>query len=289
LTWASGRAEHPEEKAEAPLSRGPVIAFVLLLPLASLARGEETSLDCSRSVPEPERAHAQDSYRVGRDLVLAERWSEAEDPLTAATRLDPLLPEAHYALGQAVMALKRYPEAVAAFSRARDAFSCAASGPARREAERRLDEEMASIRDSLRGMEMERHKLSGVLWREMNRETPLTLAESGRLVQQVEAHLAELQRWRTRGGGPPPEVFLALGSAHFNAGAMEDAERAYRKALELDNHSGDAHNNLAVVLMLTSRPAEAEREVKLAEKAGIPVSPRLKDEIRKRKTAAATP
>ena len=53
--------------------------------------------------------------------------------------------------------------------------------------------------------------------------------------------------------------------------------------LALDPGSGDAHNNLAVVLMLTARLDEAEREVKLAEKAGVAVSPRLKDEIKKRK------
>jgi tetratricopeptide (TPR) repeat protein len=272
------------------LNRDAVIAFVILLPLAGSARGqEEPPVDCSRGVSEEDREHAEDAYRAGRDLVLAERWSEAEDPLTAATRLDPLLPEAHYALGQAVMALKRYAEAVVVFSRARDAFSCAAEGPLRREAERRLDEEIRSIRDSLRSMETERLKLTRVPWREMNHDTPSTLAETSRLVQQVEARLAELQRWRIHGGGPPPEVFLALGSAHFNAGSLEDAERAYRKGLELDPHSGDAHNNLAVVLMLTNRPGEAEREVKLAEKAGIPVSTRLKEEIRKRKTAAAAP
>ena len=37
--------------------------------------------------------------------------------------------------------------------------------------------------------------------------------------------------------------------------------------------------------MLTSRLEEAEREVRLAEKAGVPVNPRLRDEIRKRKEA----
>ncbi len=244
-------------------------------------------LDCSLIPPDSERQQALSAYHAGRDLVMAERWAEAEDPLTAANRLDPLHPESHYALGQALMGLKRYPEAVAAFTRSREAFACAAlTDAARQEAERRLDEEMRSIRESLRAMEQERLKLTRVSWREMNRETPLSLAESNRLLQQLEARLAELQRWKRRGSGPPPEVFLALGSAQFNAGSLEDAEREYLAALELDPHSGDAHNNLAVVLMLTNRVKEAERELKLAERAGVPVNPRLRDQIRKRKQAA---
>jgi tetratricopeptide (TPR) repeat protein len=272
------------------LSRAAFVAIVLL-PLAPSIRGQEApSVDCSLIVLDAERRHALEAYSVGRDLVMAERWVEAEDPLTATVRLDPLRPEGHYALGQALMGLKRYPEAVGAFSRSREAFSCAAlSDAARREAERRIDEEMRSIRDSLRGMEQERLRLTRVTWREMNSETPLTLPESNRLLQQLEARLAELQRWKKRIGSPPAEVFLALGSAHFNTGSLPNAEREYRAALGLDPGSGDAHNNLAVVLMLTERLEEAEREVKLAEKAGVPVNPRLKDEIRTRKAAAAAP
>lgn len=266
-------------------------SFLLLAPASVRALDSPAApLDCSLGVPDSERQQALSAYRVGRDLVMAERWAEAEDPLTATTRLDPLQPEGHYALGQALMGLKRYPEAVAAFTRSREAFVCSAlTDAARREAERRLDEEMRSIREALRDMEQERLKLTRVTWREMNRETPLNLAESNRLLQQLEARLAELQRWKQRESGPPPEVLLALGSAQFNAGSLEDAEREYRAALGLDPRSGDAHNNLAVVLMLTNRLEEAEREVKLAEKAGVPVNPRLKDEIRTRKAAGPRP
>ena len=45
------------------------------------------------------------------------------------------------------------------------------------------------------------------------------------------------------------------------------------------------HSCMPAVLMLTGRLDEAEREVRLAEKAGVPVNPRLKDEIRKRRLA----
>ena len=157
-------------------------------------------LDCSLIAADAERQQALSAYEAGRDLVMAERWAEAEDPLTAATRLDPLHPEGHYALGQALMGLKRYPEAVAAFTRSREAFACAAlSDAARREADARIDDEMRSIRERIRAMEQERLKLTRVTWREMNSETPLTLAESNRLLHELEARLDELQRWKGRG------------------------------------------------------------------------------------------
>ena len=57
----------------------------------------------------------------------------------------------------------------------------------------------------------------------------------------------------------------------------------FEAALALCPRWGDAHNNLALVLMLTGRLDAAEREAKLAEKDGVEVSPRLKDEIRKRR------
>jgi tetratricopeptide (TPR) repeat protein len=265
------------------------LALLTLVPgptRAGESGPEDHSVDCGGLVSDADRDSALASFRVGRDLVLASRWLEAEDPLTAATRLDPLLPEPHYALGQVLLGLKRYPEAVAAFSRAREAFACAAaSDAAQQEEQRRLDDEIRELREEVRKLEGDRLAQSRFPGREVNGDTPLTLAESRLLIQQLEARLTELQRWRRRGRGIPPEVFLALGSAHFNAGSLDDAEREYRAALELDPGSGDAHNDLAVVLMLTQRLDEAEREVELAEKAGVPVKPRLKQEIEKRRRA----
>ncbi len=54
---------------------------------------------------------------------------------------------------------------------------------------------------------------------------------------------------------------------------MADAEREYRAASKVEPKLGEAHNNLAVVLVLTGRLDDAEREMKAAEKAGFRVSP----------------
>ena len=50
---------------------------------------------------------------------------------------------------------------------------------------------------------------------------------------------------------------------------MADAERNYRAALCVDPKQSEAHNNLAVVSLLTGRYPEADDEIKAAEKAGF--------------------
>jgi len=234
------------------------------------------NLDCSMTVGTGQRAEATALFQEGQQALLASRWSEAVAPLSRAVALDPLQALAHYGLGQAYMGLGRFAEAVPAFSRSREAFCCAA-GPGKR-----ADEEIRALRDAIRSFEQRRVRESGAQWREVNRDTT-TPGDSLKTMHELEQRLEDLER-RRKGGDPAPLAFtLALGTAYFQSGALADAERDFREALAADPRSGDAHNNLAVVLMLTDRPAEAEREVRLAEKAGVQVNPRLKDKIRKRK------
>ena len=62
---------------------------------------------------------------------------------------------------------------------------------------------------------------------------------------------------------------------------MADAEREYRETLTADPKLGEAHNNLAVVCLLTGRFPEADVEIKAAEKAGFKVNPQLKEDVKK--------
>src|SRR4029077_7100902 len=79
----------------------------------------------------------------------------------------------------------------------------------------------------------------------------------------------------------PAWISLALGSAYFRVDATADAEREYRAAIAVDPKLGEAHNNLAVVYMLTGRFPEAEAEIKAAEKAGFRVKQQLKEDLKK--------
>jgi tetratricopeptide (TPR) repeat protein len=182
------------------------------------------------------------------------------------------------------MGRSRYPEAVAAFSSSRDAFRCASSlsGEARKRFEARLRQEVRELRDGIRALEERRLKEGMAGWKEINQDTR-TPGQTRQAVDNLRARLEALEASMRRDGQAPLGVTLALGTAHFQAGQLADAEREFRAVLAADPRSGDAHNNLAVVLMLDGRLDEAEREVRLAEKAGVEVNPRLKQELKRRK------
>ena len=102
-------------------------------------------------------------------------------------------------------------------------------------------------------------------------------------MDRIRDHIHQMESRRHRSGGPPPPVpagfSMALGSAYFRLNQLTDAEREYKAAVEVDPAFGEAHNNLAVVYLVTGRSAEADAELKAAEKAGFRVNPRLKDDI----------
>jgi uncharacterized protein HemY len=102
------------------------------------------------------------------------------------------------------------------------------------------------------------------------------------LVQQWEIDASMLQRkYSDPHAIPQVPAFLslALGSAHFRNRELADAEREYRAALAVRPGLGEALNNLAVVLLLTGRPTEAQEQLRLAEKAGFKVAPGLKSDV----------
>jgi tetratricopeptide (TPR) repeat protein len=187
------------------------------------------------------------------------------------------------------MTLKRFPEAVAAFTACKQAFECLGLSLGERVQLRRLLEDAThELRDAVRRVEQERLARGLILWQEVNRSSPPGMGQSSLYVQQLEKRLMQLEEWKRRVSTPqlPSQVAMALGSAHFHLGSLAEAEREFREALELDPRLGDAHNNLAVVYMLMGRLDEAQAEMKLAEKGGASVSPRLKEEIEKRKSQA---
>jgi len=250
---------------------------VVVVALTLLIAGS-AALDCSVAVSDGQRAEAKALFQQGQQALLASRWSEAEPPLDRAIALDPRHALAHYGLGQAYMGLGRFAGAVSAFSRSREAFRCAARPGV-------TDEQIQALRDAIRNFEQRRQKERLAQWKEINGDST-TPFDSLNTVRELERRLQELEE--LRGSDPVPlGVTLALGSAYFQAGALADAEREFRAVLAAEARSGDAHNNLAVVLMLSGRLDEAERELRLAEKAGVAPHPRLKQELKRRKQESA--
>jgi tetratricopeptide (TPR) repeat protein len=246
--------------------------LLVLAAAAALALPTPTPVfDDSRDAQE-----AVKHYRAGKDALAHERWAEAEEEFRLATKLDPLLVAAHHGLGQTMMAKKRYPEAVEAFLAARDAFARGQSLAAGDEMamQRRLDDQIRALQDDVAAA---RRQTSG----------PGAGGIQAAIIRN-EDQIKTLQSLRKRtSAGPLPTphwLSFALGSAYFRAGDLAKAEEQYRAALAQKPDLGEGHLNLAVVCMLTGRLDEAEREVVLAEKAGVRVPPGLKDDIRKRRT-----
>jgi tetratricopeptide (TPR) repeat protein len=232
-----------------------------------------------KSDREEEQRHRQalDHYRKGQDAMASERPEQAVQEFKAAIQLDPLMTLAHYRLGQAHMALKEYAQAERDFIGCRDAYEKVANlqFTDREELERRREEEIDQLQNYLGLLQ------SGQI-KNANPSVPM----------QVQQQIDALQRSRRKGAtdtmAVPAEVSVSLGSSYFRQGKFAEAEKEWKAAEEANPRIGEAHNNLAALYLMTDRLDDAEREVKLAEKAGYPVHPRLKDDLKKARKAASS-
>lgn len=216
---------------------------------------------------EQNRREAVRHYRRGQELVAAERYPQAITEFQQAIAQDRLLTLAHHALGDTYMLLKQYASAIVAFSNTRAAF-LTLHGLRERDrvaVERQREEELRELRDTIRRMQQNNS----------NRQFDLRIT---RLEQRIE----DLLRQRTsnsEGFVSPPELSLALGSAYFRHGQLENAEREWKAAVAVNEELGEAHNNLAALYAMTGRKNDAEQAVAAAERARFRVNPQLKADI----------
>lgn len=224
-----------------------------------------------------EQRDAWRHYRSGQQALATERYEEAASEFQAAVRLDPMLVPAHYGLGQAYMALKEYPEAVRAYTRCEQAFheQEAAALTDRLAGDRRLDDYIKALEDDLRYLQR----------MAQGSNTNAQRAEQASATKEQQISLLKARRMRTTDSPEPTPAWLslALGSAQFRVSDMAAAEASFKKALEVKPDLGEAHNNLAVVYLLTGRVPEAEAEIQAAEKSGFKVNPQLKKDVAARK------
>lgn len=215
---------------------------------------------------EQNRREAMQFFRGGQEFLSGEQFEKAAEQFSKAVKTDGLLTVAHYGLGQSYMGMRRYASAVKAFGDCLEAFKALHSlqQTNRFEVERQRDDEIRALKESVRG---------------------LTMAGQGLRATQAEAHLRDLERQKTSMEAafqPPAEVLLALGSAFFRNGDLQAAAMQWEAAVGANPKLGEAHNNLAVVYMQGGRYADAEREMKLAEKNGFRVNPQFKDDLKAR-------
>jgi Flp pilus assembly protein TadD len=176
------------------------------------------------------------------------------------------------------MALKEYAQAEQSFILCRQAHENLSGLQLsnREEVERRREEEIQELENEIQQLQSGQAK---------------TTAASN-LTQQLQQRVSELQRNRRKGNqdvlAVPPELSVSLGSAYFRQGKMDLAEKEWKTATVANPNLGEAHNNLAALYLITQKLDDAERELKLAEKAGYHVHPRLKDDIKNaRKSSSA--
>ncbi len=215
-------------------------------------------------------AEAEGHYRAGEERMQAESFEEAAAEFQVAVGLDPSFVLAHYSLGQAYMALKRYPDAVAAYERCRDVLERENSLDERARAalQRQREDEITELKRSIQRVQSGQLK-GGV---DPDQET-IKLEERIRFLENAN------QSGRDQRPEVPAEISLALGSAQIRAGHLPEAEAAYVEATKANPKLGAAWNNLAVVYMQTGRFLEADKALNRAKKAGFSVNPRLEKDI----------
>jgi Tfp pilus assembly protein PilF len=225
-----------------------------------------------------ERNRAMTQYRLGFENMRAEAWEEAAKSFQAAIDIDPNFDLAYYMLGRVRMSQKQFPAAVAAFSKARD-LTLASAGrhfASAQDAQRARRDKMTDIDELLRQYRLAPQN-------QQVQDTIRQLEERKRLLQENINRGNDI----TVDATVPVYVSLSLGSAYFRTGNLAEAEKYYKEAIAADPKAAEAHSNLAVVYLETGRPADAEKEVALAEKAGFKVHPQLKADIAAAKKKAS--
>jgi tetratricopeptide (TPR) repeat protein len=246
------------------MRRRTIMVAVTAILAAASGGAAQRSLDRERARP---------YYRTGWEFMRIEAWTEAVKAFEQAIDVDPQFEDAHYSLGRAKMNLKQYEHAIAAYTKARDLYRAQAGRQFsnQQEAQRYRQDRLMEIDEVVRQM-----------------NTGPQTARSQERLRQLHEHRQQLQQYLQRGANfsiqntVPSFVSLALGSAYFRTGKMEDAEREYKAALAADPKTAEAHSNLAVVYLETGRLADADRAVAAAERGGHRVHPQLKQEIKDR-------
>ena len=222
---------------------------------------------------------AQHSYERGQELMQRESFEEAARQFRTATVLDPMHWLAHYGLGQAQMALKRYPEAVQAYLSCRDVFAnfAALDAAQHNTLERVREDEIREVKDQLLAVQQGKIKSGSHLALEVQLQERLRVLEGARM------------RGKEQIVTVPAGLMLGLGSAHFRSGQMAEAQAAFLEAVKIDPKLGPAHNNLAVMYMMSGRFEDAKQEVRRAEKAGTRVADSFKQELERRAQEGTKP
>jgi len=222
-----------------------------------------------------EAKEANRHYQQGWDAIHTEHWSEAVAEFQKTIEFDADFAEAYYSLGRAHMGEHQFTKAIASYIKCRELYLAVGGKHFSDdlEAKRHLEDRMLEIQTALN----------------QARTTGTQGTQSQQLyIRELQTKLNELRQAHDRSENisiettAPFYVSMSLGAAYFRNNQFVDAEREYKAALEANSNSGETHNNLAVLYLITDRPELAQNEIKLAEQTGYKVNPGLKEDVNKR-------
>jgi tetratricopeptide (TPR) repeat protein len=245
-----------------------IVAFVVSIGVS----GQRISSESNSAVAQ---------YRIGWQMMNMEAWEDAARAFQNAIEMNPKWADAYYSLGRARMAQRRYVDAITAYSTCRELIVArgGAQFSSQLDANRFRQDRMLEYREEIRAMQQGPQSQT-----QRGQQTIRKLQDELRFLEDNNLrNTANL----TIDSSVPFYVSLALGSAYFRAERFVDAEREYKAAIDDNPNSGEAHQNLAVLYLMTGRPTQAEQSVQSAERAGFRVPSGLKEDIRKSKAATA--
>lgn len=249
-----------------------VLATMLAVPVA--ARAQVNNFKGAS----PEAKRANQHYKSGWEAMHKESWDEAAKQFQAAIDTDDKFALAYYSLGRAEMGRRNFQKAIAAYVACKQLYVRIGGEhftnqlEYRKRLEDRILEYQTTIQQSQQVSSGKGSSQSQAVY-----------------MRELQTQLMTLQQAKDRNdtmtidATVPYFVPMALGAAYFRAGQFGEAEREYTEAIQANPSSGETHNNLAVLYLMTGKLDLAEKEVAKAEDTGFKVPPGLKDDIRKKK------
>jgi tetratricopeptide (TPR) repeat protein len=246
----------------------PLVATLAFLPALSSAQVPQVPRG---NTLKPELERIQRHYNNGWALLHSEDWDGAVKEFQTVIELKPDFSLAYYSLGKAEMGRKHFHEAVDAYLKCKEVY--AASGA-------------QNFSDQLNGVRKLQDQIDEL---QIALTQAQTVKQSSPSQQQYISDLRnkinylqqshDRQQDVTIDTSVPYFVPMALGAAYFRLNRMDAAEAEYKAALAENSASGETHNNLAVLYMMTGRLQEAQAQVKLAEKNGVRVNQQFKEDL----------
>jgi len=252
-----------------------IVTFVLATMFAVTAASAQVNVLKGAS---PEAKQANQHYKIGWEAMHTESWDEAAKEFQAAIDSDDKFTLAYYSLGRAEMGRRNFQKAIAAYTACKQMYV------------RISGERFSNQLEYRKHLEDQILQYQTALQEAQQASTGKSVLPSQQVyINELRTKMMTLQQAKDRNqtismdASIPYFVPMALGAAYFRAGQYTDAEREYIEAIKANPDSGETHNNLAVLYLMTDRAALAEQEVAKAEETGFKVNPGLKDDIRNRR------